>query len=168
MQTDEELFNRRNFLQWGIGGAVGIGAQLLLPSIYPQEHPSMPSTTGEQAPPAHPLVLRSAELEVILDPDRGLPYEYRLLKNTSRLRGDNTGSPLNVTLCRRDPWTFDTLNVTPEGRKGAKTSVYFRFRAESGGSPAARFDVRYSLRGSTLVVTLENVWKMSRNCQASN
>jgi len=156
MQSDEEFFNRRRFLQWGVSGAAAVGAQSLLPCSRAQEEPAAPAA-GKSAPPAHPLVLRSAELEVILDPERGLPYEYRLLKNNSRLHGEVSGSPLTVTLCCRDPWTFNTLNIAPERHKASQASVDFHYRAAFGGSPAAQFTVRYSLRGTTLVVTLESI-----------
>jgi len=157
MQTDEELFNRRRFLQWGVSGAVAVGAQLLLPPASGQEQSAAPAAAGNPTPPTHPVVLRSAELEVILDPDRGLPYEFRLLNNNSRLRGEDSGSPVTVTLCRRDPWTFDTLNVTPEDHRASKSSIDFRFRAAFAGAPAARFTMRYALRGTTLAITLEDI-----------
>jgi len=157
MQTDEEIFNRRRFLQWGVSGAAAVGAQLLLPAASGQEKPNVPAAGVNSAPPKHPIVLRSSELEVVLDPDRGLPYEYRLLKNNSQLRGEDSGSPVTVTLCRRDPWAFDTLNITPEGHQVSKSSVDFRFGAVYAGAPAARFTVRYSLNGATLVLTLENI-----------
>src|SRR5262249_43713310 len=105
----------------------------------------------------HPLILRSAELEVVLDPERGLPYEYRLLKNSSVLRGEDSGSPIGVTVCRRDPWAFDTVRVTPEKHQVSKSSAEFHFRAGFQGSAAARFTVQYKLSGATLVATLEGI-----------
>ena len=157
MQSDQELFNRRHFLRWGISGAAAVGTQLLLPSVSAQEQLPVPQTAGEQRPPAHTLILRNAELEVTFDAARGLPYEYRLLKNSSRLRGEDSNSPLTVALCRKESWTFDTRNLTPEGHSATKASAEFRFRASFGDNPAARFAVRYTLRGATLTVTLENI-----------
>lgn len=159
MQTDEELFNRRRFVQWGVSGAAAIGAQLLLPITSAQEQSAAPAA-GEAAPPAHPLVLRSTQLEVAFDPERGLPYKYRLLKNNSSLRGEDTGTPLTVTLCRRDPWTFDTASILPESHSSSEATIDFRFRAGFRGSPAVRFTVRYALRDSTLAATLENIDEM--------
>lgn len=156
MQTDEELFDRRRFLQWGVSGAAAVGAQLLLPSAAGQEQ-SAAADVSSSTPPVHPLVLRGAELEVILDPDRGLPYEYRLLRNNSRLHGEDSGSPPTIKLCRRDPWSFDTLKIAPDEHQVSKTSVDFHFRAAFSGDLAARFTLRYTLRATTLVVTLENI-----------
>src|ERR1700757_2820249 len=69
MQTDEELFDRRRFLQWGVSGAAAVGAQLLLPAASGQQQSPI-APVGSSMPPARPLVLRSADLEVILDPER--------------------------------------------------------------------------------------------------
>jgi hypothetical protein len=157
MQPDDELLNRRRFLQWGISGAAAVGAQLVLPPASGQEQTAPQTSAGEAKPPAHPLILRSAELEVVLDPERGLPYEYRLLKNSSVLRGEDSGLPVSVTLCRREPWAFDTVRVSPEKHEASKGSAEFHFRAGFQGSAAARFSVRYALSGPTLVVTLEGV-----------
>ena len=47
MQSDQELFNRRHFLRWGISGAAAVGTQLLLPSVSAQEQLPVPQTAGE-------------------------------------------------------------------------------------------------------------------------
>jgi hypothetical protein len=151
MQSDEQFVSRRRFVQWGVSA----GAEFLLPTTSTEAF-AQPAAAGTVAP-AHPLFLRSAELEIVLDPDRGLPYKYRLLKNNSRLGGEDSGSLLTVTLCRRDPWTFDTSDIRPERHETSETSVEFRFRAAFQGTPAAQFTVRYSLQGLTLLVTLENI-----------
>lgn len=157
MQTDDELFNRRRFLQWGISGAAAVGAQLVLPTASGQEQSAPQVSPSEAKPSERPLILRSADLEVVLDPERGLTYEYRLLKNRSMLRGEDSGSPVSVALCRHDPWTFHTVTVTPEEHEASKTSAEFHFQAAFQGRAAARFAVRYALNGPTLVITLEDI-----------
>ncbi len=63
-------------------------------------------------------------------------------------------------MCLRDPWTFETLNINPEGHRASKGSVDFHIRAAFTNSPAARFTLRYTLRGATLVLTVEDVEEM--------
>jgi len=153
MQNEQERFNRRRFLQWSAAGVTAAGIQSLLPLASAQQ--SQPP--GERKAPAHPVVLRSEDLEVTLDPAAGLPYEYRLLKNNSRLRGEDLGQPINVTLCRKDPWSFNTLAAAPHRRKTTRSSAAFHFRMAYGGTPAARFTLRYALDGYSLRVTMEEI-----------
>lgn len=108
MQSDQELFNHRRFLQWIAAGAAAVGTQYRPTGASAQESPQH----GERQAPAHPITLRSSEFEVVLDPDSGLPYEYRLLKNNARLRGEDFGLPISVTVCRKQPWSFTTSALT--------------------------------------------------------
>jgi hypothetical protein len=161
MQSDEELFSRRRFMQWGISAGAAAGAQFLLPTTSAQAQPAVESAAAEATRPAHSILLRNAELEIMLDADRGLPYKYRLLKNDSRLDGENSGALLTVMLCRRDPWTFETSGIRPESHEASRTSVGFRFRPSFQGIPAAHFALRYRIHGLTLEVTLEDIEELS-------
>jgi hypothetical protein len=71
MQSDSERFSRRHFLRWTAAGAAAAGTPWLLPTAAAQ---SPVSPTGERAEPTHTVVLRSPQLEVILDTASGLPW----------------------------------------------------------------------------------------------
>jgi Endo-alpha-N-acetylgalactosaminidase len=157
MQSDQELFNRRRFLEWSAAGAAAASAQSLFSKASAQE----PQPSGERQAPAHPITLRSSELELILDSGSGLPYEYRLLKNNARLRGEDFGLPIAVTLCRRQPWSFTTSALTPESHDVTHASAIFHFHAVYGDTAAAQFSLGYALRAATLLVTLEKVEEQS-------
>ena len=154
MQNEKELFDRRHFLRWSSAGAVAAGAQLSFPTALAEETAPAP-VTGDRAAPAHPVMLRSAELEVTLDPESGLPFEYRLVKNNARLRGEDSGTNATVTICRKEPWNFQSFFVTPTSHQATSSSAVFHFEANYQGRPAARFLIAYALSGATLTVTME-------------
>src|SRR5438067_11771161 len=77
--------------------------------------------------PAHPVVLRSAQLELTLDGDAGLPYEYHLLANNAIIRGEMAGRDITATVFRANPREFSNLNLKPREVKAAKTRADFAF-----------------------------------------
>lgn len=113
MHDEPEYFSRRRFLQWSAAGVAAASAPVLLPRASAQT----PESQAKRQPPAQAITLHSPELHVTLDAGSGLPYEYRLLKNHSRLRGEDAGAAIEVTLCRKDPWSFATVVVTPHSYK---------------------------------------------------
>jgi hypothetical protein len=154
MQTDPELFSRRHFLQWTAAGTAAAGAQWLLPAADSQEKPA---ADGERRAPEQTVVLRSPELEVTLDAASGLPWKYRLIANGATLRGEDFGEPIGATLCRTEPWNFQTKPIAPESRHATKTTATFRFAATFGSSPAVRFSLHYRLNGATLLVEMDAI-----------
>src|SRR5215469_14162874 len=99
MQEDIETINRRNFLRWGVSGIAAVSSGSFLPKLVAEQ-------AGTRAAPGKPITLRSASIELSLDPTDGLPFEYRLLKSGIRFKGEGAGVALNVRLCRREPWGF--------------------------------------------------------------
>ncbi len=93
----------------------------------------------------------------MLDAASGLPYQYRLLRNHADLRGEDFGEPITVTLCRREPWSFQTAPLAPEDHHATKTSALFHFRSSFGGTPAVRFTLHYLLAGATLCVEMSGI-----------
>ncbi|HLJ79774.1 MAG TPA: twin-arginine translocation signal domain-containing protein, partial [Acidobacteriaceae bacterium] len=88
MQNEKELFPRRHFLKWSAASvAAAARPDLLRANCVAQE--ASASSAAERTPSAHLIMLRSAEMEVAIDPQNGLPWEYRLLKNNARLRGED-------------------------------------------------------------------------------
>lgn len=153
MQSDPERFSRRHFLQWSAAGAAAAGAGWLAPSDEAQEQP----TDGERHAPEHPLVLSSPELEVTLDAASGLPWKYRLPSNHATLSGETFGTPVAVTVCRTEPWSFQTAPLTPEDHHATDASVSFRFAPHFGGSAAAHFTLHYRIDGPTLFVEMDAI-----------
>jgi hypothetical protein len=99
MQEELDRIRRRDFLRMGGSSVAAAGLSALLPRTQAEAHAEEP--TGTRPAPAHPLVLRSGELEVTLDADDGLPYEYRLRSNGARLRGEDCGLKMTASLCQR-------------------------------------------------------------------
>src|SRR5437879_5858611 len=77
--------------------------------------------------PAHPLVLRSPQLELILDRDDALPYEYRLLSNNAVIHGEAAGRGITATVFRSSPREYANVTVKPHDVKSAKTRADFQF-----------------------------------------
>ena len=71
------------------------------------------------------------------------------------LRGEDFGEPVTATLCRTEPWSFQTTPLAPESHRATKTSASFRFAPTFGGSPAGRFTLRYRLDAGTLFVEMD-------------
>lgn len=111
-------------------------------------------------PPVHPVVLRSGRLELVLDRDDGLPFEYRMRQNNARIHGEDAGRSIVVTLFRRTPRAFDKLSVKPESVEAQAARADFHFDVRDGGEPAVAFLLRYAVDGSTLWASLEDVKEM--------
>ena len=112
---------------------------------------------SQRSAPAEPVVLRSREMEVLLDRHDGLPYEYRLLALNSRMHAEDFGSQIDVTICRRNPWGFTKKPTAASSVQATETQADFRFHATYEGNPAGSFTVRYVLDGATVYVSLEDV-----------
>lgn len=107
--------------------------------------------------PADPVILHSARLELILDRQDGLPFEYRMAWNNARIHGEDSGRPIVATLFSQSPREFQKLTVRPASVKANATQADFQFLVNENGMPAAAFTVRYQLDNATLYVSLENV-----------
>jgi hypothetical protein len=154
MHSDPQKFNRRHFLQWSSAGLAAAGADSLLSSALGQQNAN---SSAERQAPAHPITLTSAELEVTLDAESGLPYAYHLRGTGSHLRGEDFGEPVGVTLCRTEPWSFQTVPLAPQSHQVTKTGASFLFHSVFGGTPAARFTLQYVLDGATLRVNMTDI-----------
>jgi len=107
--------------------------------------------------PAHTVTLRSSQLEVVLDRDHALPYEYRLLANHAVIHGTERDHPVTATVFRAHPYQFQQINLQPDSAKTSAATADFLFTAQKDGQPAASFTLRYELRGAALFVSLENI-----------
>lgn len=151
MQILDEELNRRTFLKLGTAALAVAGSESILPEAFAQQ-------TRSRKMPARPVTIRSASLELVLDSDDGLPYEYRLLKSVKTFKGEAFGEALMATVHRREPRGFVSVRVSPQTHKTSATRVDFILRAMyAPNTPAADVTLRYALEGSTVRVTLEDV-----------
>jgi hypothetical protein len=150
MQEDIEPINRRTFLKLGASGLAAAGSASFLPRLAAEQ--------GEKREaPTRPVILRSSSLEVSLDATDGLPFEYRFLKSGIRFKGEGSGAPLNVRLCRRKPWGFAGVVTRPTQSTVSEHSVDFRFTAMyAPNAPGADFTLRYTIETNSIRVTLED------------
>ena len=155
MQQEHEQMNRRGFLRLGGAGAAVAGTKALFPTLlFGEESPAQPT---DRSSPINPVRLRSSEMEVVLDRDDGVPFEFRWLANGATLRGEDFGKKVSVTVCQKTLWKFLELETSPATIKTTPSAVDFHFEAKSGKTSAALFTLRYDLKQATLTVTLEDV-----------
>ena len=107
--------------------------------------------------PANPVVLKSSQMEMILDREDGLPYEYRLTELGTRMRGEELGEPMSATVCRLQPPEFATVGVKASSVNASGAEATFRFKAQHEGETAATFAIRYALEGGTVYVTMLDI-----------
>jgi hypothetical protein len=143
--------NRRKLLKLGAAGVAVAGSGRVLAQIAAPE-------TSSRRRPARPVTLRSTSLDLTVDAADALPFSYTLLNSGIVFRGEDAGAPLKVRVCRREPWAFADVEVRPENHTAGAHAADFKFTAKyNDNKPAVDFTLRYALKGSTIVVTLEDV-----------
>src|SRR5437879_4634310 len=115
MQQEHEQMNRRGFLRLSGAGAAVAGTKALFPTLLLGEE--SPPQLADRSAPINPVRLRSSEMEVVLDRDDGVPFEFRLLANGATLRGEDFGKKVSATACRKTPWKFLELETSPTSIK---------------------------------------------------
>jgi hypothetical protein len=159
VQEEQDRIRRRDFLRMGSAGAAAAGLGTLWPARLAQAEPQEPA--GMRTAPVNPIVLRSQQLEVTIDADDGLPYEYRWRAGAARIRGDDYGIKMNAAVCRRSAWQFfsaplENPSVKTTQSKSAHRAV-FHFTVRDAGQECISADLRYELRGASLFIALENI-----------
>src|SRR5581483_4087360 len=154
MQEETDQLTRRTFLKFSGVAATGLAARGLAAqsSDNPQEQP-----LNTRPAPVNAIVIRSSELEVVLDGRDGLPYEYRLMRGQRRMRGEDLGKPMTATVCNKQLWNFSVLPVQVQKTNSGKDQVDFLFSVADAGRPAASFSIRYTVEGSTVHVSMREV-----------
>ncbi|HEV2501002.1 MAG TPA: hypothetical protein VGY31_15645 [Terriglobia bacterium] len=107
--------------------------------------------------PTHSVAIRSLNLEVILDGDDGVPYEYRLLPSGLSIRGEDYGGKISVTVCRWHPRGFVTTPISAVSVIATPPRADFRFNATYEGQLAVAFVIRYAVEGPTVFVSMESI-----------
>lgn len=166
MQDEMDRMRRRDFLRLSATSVAVAGVDSLLSGKQITAQPEEPS--GSRKAPAHPVVLRSARLEVTLDADDGLPYEYRWKATSATLRGEDYGQKIMATVCERTSWRFITgpLDLVlsrgvylPEGAPA--TAAIFNCTAKDADKPCASFQIHYELDGAALLVSMLGVKELN-------
>lgn len=159
MQDEFGYIKRRDLLRLGASGVAAAGLNSLLPACASAQQPVEP--TGARAKPHHPIVLHSDLLEVTLDADDGLPYQYRYKPTGATLRGEDYGQKISVTICNFNSWDF--FKVTPTvapiemPAASAANEADFQFTVKEGPEEYASFRVRYQLRGASLFISMDTI-----------
>ncbi|PYY22647.1 MAG: hypothetical protein DMG62_12355 [Acidobacteria bacterium] len=151
MQEEMEQLNRRIFLKLSGAAAVGLAGS----KVYPQtpEAANTGALTSRSAP-VNPIVLRSAELEVVLDRHDGLPYEYRLLRGNRRMLGEDLGKPIAVTFYDKSSGTIKNANASVQKYSELKEHSDLLFQIQDGSQSAVSFVIAYIVEAATLRVVL--------------
>ena len=110
---------------------------------------------GTSSEPAHTKRLRTAELEVVFDADRGVPYRYSYAGGM--IRGDDTPLPLKATVCVLRPRSYATVFTRPVSVEMNHTSASLHFEVKYGKQRAATFRVRYAVDGASVQITMGSV-----------
>ena len=106
--------------------------------------------------PVRPIVIATPDLSVVLDPLDGLPYQYRFGKATSGAR--IPALRMTAILCRIKPRSYSTMTLTPTSSKVGRADRQLLLpRQPTRVEPAASFDLRYSLNGASLTLSMEQV-----------
>lgn len=163
MQDESEYIRRRDFLRLSAAGAAAAGLNVLLPACAAAQQPTA-EPTGTRTAPAQPIVLHSDLLEVTLDPDDGLPFQYRYKPTGATLRGEDYGQKMTATICNFESWDFFAVTPTAvPAELPATTAAHeadFNFTAKEGPEKYATFRIRYQLRGASLFITMDNVGEL--------
>lgn len=154
MQEEADHLTRRTFLKFSGVAATGLAVRKLVAqsSEATEEEP-----LNTRPAPANAIVIRSAELEVVLDRHDGLPYEYRLARGQRRMRGEDLGKPIMATVCNRQLWSFSAQPVQSQKTNSGNNQVDFFFSVADGGRPAASFAIRYTIEGSKVHIDMRDV-----------
>jgi hypothetical protein len=154
MQTDDEVFDRRHFLRWSAKGFVAAGVSL---PTFEGIGQGQPQDVGSANAPEHTIVLRSSDLEVVVNAANGLPFEYRHRSNNACLAGEDTEARATALICNKATYEFMSISVTPAKHSAAKTTAQVHFAAEVRGAVAASFDLFYRLNGATFTIDLGEI-----------
>ena len=111
----------------------------------------------ERVKAKEPVLLRSSKLQLILDREDGLPFQYHLLAAKESFRGEDFGKQIEVTICQREAWKFVTVPIRPTRLKRTPGQADFSFDAVLDGKPAASLVLRYAVQEATVRITLEDV-----------
>jgi len=144
--------DRRTFLKLGATFAL-IGRRSLWADLLATDLPT-------RSQPTQPVVLKSSQLEVVLDRKDALPYEYHLQPSGARMRGEDFGRSIRAIICNRERWDFTAVPIVSSSVKAAADQAEFRLEIPDGGKTAARVFLQYRIDGATLHLSLREVQEL--------
>jgi len=146
MQPEFESLSRRAFLKL-TGAALATAAHAQ----------STPPAAPNRPAPTHPITLRTAALELQLDPVDGLPFFYRLAGGAV-FHGETTTTAPAIRLCRLTPRDYATISVAAGTIRHTATTADVPFTAHyTPAEPAVSFTLHYELDHATLHVSLTDI-----------
>ena len=140
MQEENWQLNRRSFIKFSGAAAVGMAGSEAFARSSDTDNPA---PLGTRSAPSNPLVLRSPDLELVLDRGDGLPYEYRILQGNRRMRGEDLGRPLTITFYNKSSKKFTSAPGAVRTSSGSSTSADFLFDVKDRSQSAVSFGLRY-------------------------
>src|SRR5579862_1608041 len=105
MNKRKAQMERRTFLQMSSGSLAAFASRGLWRS-WPVGTPG-----PQRHKPSESIQLASSKLKILLDRQDGLPFEYQLLPNYGRFRGEELGEQITATICDRSAWKFATVPI---------------------------------------------------------
>lgn len=154
MQEETDQLTRRTFLKFSGVAATGLATRTL--TAQSSDNTQQESLNTRSAP-SNAIVIRSTDLELVLDGQDGLPYEYRLAPGQRRMRGEDLGKPIIATVCNQQLWSFSVQSVQVRTKTIGTETAEFLFSVEDHGNPAAFFNIRYAVKGTTVHVDMHGV-----------
>jgi hypothetical protein len=136
--------SRRTFVK--LAGATGVGLSL------PER-----ARAGEPQEIENKVEIQTPVLHITFNASTGVPTRYLLKKDNVDLMGDDAGAPIEVRVCRKQPWSCDTLRSRVISVHPQSTEMVFRVTAGFGGVDAVEFSLRYVAAGSRMTASLEHV-----------
>lgn len=145
--------NRRTL----ITGALSVGTAKLLASSTSS---NSKTTTPPAAPTAMPQPkntrrLKTEDIEILFDADRGVPYSYSYGSRT--ISGDDTAFPLKAIVSVLRPRSYATVYLHPSSAEMGETEARFQFQAKYGRHVAAVFSLVYRVSGAGVNVLMQSV-----------
>ena len=144
MEPNDLKLNRRTFVR--LAATTSIGA-----SLSEKVYAGQPQTIGR------PVILQTPALRITLDGSVGTPARYLLAGKNLELAGDDVRAPIEVRMCRKNPWSQPTLPAKVVSLHQEGSSAVFEMSADFGGTEAVGFRLHYAAAESRLTVSLEQV-----------
>ena len=144
------MFPRRSF----VSSLIALCGLRSVPSFASDLYDAA-TLAGRRKPPADPILLQSASLTVALDAADGLPFRYTFQGHS--IWGEDAGSPASAILCQLQPRRYETVPLKVASVARSQDSVLFTFEVRSGQRIGARFSLKYSIDGASLLVTMADV-----------
>lgn len=107
--------------------------------------------------PANACIAQNAYLRIIFDKSDGMPYKYELLKAKSFFWGENNGSKINAVVRKLSDHSESKADAVLFSASTDAGEARFKYKFRFNEAVVGTFEIHYSIKNSTVFVTLENV-----------